>query len=259
MIAAADNLGQCQLRANRGVVWSPAEKGDRVSFAGRARWVLRTNCTCPLFVAPRAWLRRLQKSPGWDILRKTGEFVRGPRVWGLFCRLFQGMGGCYGSTHRQRFHTDRIAGGDCDHRDPDRPVVAGRAAGPGAGPHDTLLEQPEADRHGGAQLPRGQRLLPPGWNHPGLLLQYPQPYLLEHFHPALHGVPGPVRPVRFDGRQRGPGEQTGPRGAGGGLHLPYRGGDRETGLPPQRTGQWSAISPRLLPGHDRPELDVRNR
>ena len=42
----------------------------------------------------------------------------------------------------------------------DRPVVAGRAGGARGGPPRPVLEQPEADRHRPAQLPRHHRLVP---------------------------------------------------------------------------------------------------
>ena len=55
-----------------------------------------------------------------------------------------------------RLHADRVAGGDRDHRHPDRPAAARRPEGPrGRRPH-AVHEQPQADRPGAAQLPRRQ-------------------------------------------------------------------------------------------------------
>ena len=46
------------------------------------------------------------------------------------------------------------AGGDRDHRDPDRAVAAGGAGGARGGPARLLRQQPQADRHRPAPVPR---------------------------------------------------------------------------------------------------------
>ena len=56
-------------------------------------------------------------------------------------------------TPTSRFHPDRAAGGDRDHRRPDRPVAAGRAVGPRGRPPVPVRQQPQAARPGDAQLP----------------------------------------------------------------------------------------------------------
>src|SRR5262249_42181321 len=53
-----------------------------------------------------------------------------------------------------RFHADRAAGGDSDHRHPHRPPAAGGAEGPRGRRSHPVLQQPQADGAGGPQLPR---------------------------------------------------------------------------------------------------------
>ena len=59
-----------------------------------------------------------------------------------------------------RFHADRAAGRDRDHRGPDRPAAARRAGGPRGGPARPVRQQPEAARPRHAQLPRLARHVP---------------------------------------------------------------------------------------------------
>ena len=61
----------------------------------------------------------------------------------------------------RRVHPDRAAGGDRDHRRPDRPAPARGAGGPRGGPPRPVRQQPEADRPGPAQLPRRHGSFPP--------------------------------------------------------------------------------------------------
>ena len=57
-----------------------------------------------------------------------------------------------------RLHPDRAAGGDRDHRDPDRAVAPGGAGGARGGAADPVHQQPEAARAGGGRLRVDQRL-----------------------------------------------------------------------------------------------------
>ena len=65
------------------------------------------------------------------------------------------------SSHRRGrdrwVHADRAAGGDRDHRGPDRPAPARRPGGPRGGPAGPVRQQPEADRPRPAQLSRHAR------------------------------------------------------------------------------------------------------
>src|SRR5262245_43196007 len=54
-------------------------------------------------------------------------------------------------------YADRTAGGDRDHCRVDRSLAPRRPEGEGGGGPDVLLEQPEADEFGAAQLSRHQR------------------------------------------------------------------------------------------------------
>ena len=56
-----------------------------------------------------------------------------------------------------RLHADRIAGGDRDHRGPDRPAAARRPGGPRGGPAGPVHQQPQAARPGLPQLRERQR------------------------------------------------------------------------------------------------------
>ena len=61
------------------------------------------------------------------------------------------------------FHADRAAGGDRDHRRPDRAAPARRPGGPRGGPADPVHQQPQAARPGAAELPlRITNCFPPG-------------------------------------------------------------------------------------------------
>ena len=66
-------------------------------------------------------------------------------------------------TRSRRLHPDRAAGGDHDHRRPDRPAAAGGAAGPRGGAAGAVRQQPQAARAGGGQLRVGHRRLPARW------------------------------------------------------------------------------------------------
>ncbi len=56
-------------------------------------------------------------------------------------------------NRKTRIHPDRTACGDRHHRDPDRPLVAGRSAGKRGRPANSVQEPPQTDRHRPAQLP----------------------------------------------------------------------------------------------------------
>ena len=108
-----------------------------------------------------------RSSPG-DPAR-CGSFRRDDRYEGLPCSHHPGPQDRWlalseaGDFHAKTWlHADRTAGGDRDHRRPDRPAAAGRPGGPRGGPAGAVRQQPEADRPGAAQLPQRQRRLPDG-------------------------------------------------------------------------------------------------
>src|SRR4051812_11924752 len=61
-----------------------------------------------------------------------------------------------------RVHVDRAAGGDRDHRGPDRPAPARGAGGARGGAAVAMRQQPQADGHRDPELRRCQPLAPPG-------------------------------------------------------------------------------------------------
>src|SRR5688572_577650 len=76
------------------------------------------------------------------------------RVAGLYS--FSNPRGPYANAPLSRaawFHVDRTAGGDRDHRDPDRAVAARGSEGPRGGRAHQVRQQPQTARVGAAQLP----------------------------------------------------------------------------------------------------------
>src|SRR5438046_2391249 len=67
---------------------------------------------------------------------------------------FEIKGNCHAYLTLFRFHADRTAGGERDHRCPDRAIAAGRPDGPRGGAAHPVHQQLEADWPGPGQLPR---------------------------------------------------------------------------------------------------------
>ena len=156
---------------------------------------------------------------------------------------------------KARIHADRTAGGDRDHRRPDRPLAARRPGGPRGGAAGAMRQQPEADRPGHRQLRVGHRLHRLGIHQ---LLQQRQ----------LHSAAAATLPhSRGAGLQPGPADAatTGRVGAGWPCSCPTPSRRRSTTrststCPPgwRTTARWSIDSDQRLqlPVGEQPDADV---
>ena len=127
-----------------GRIWSPPPRpGDTPPTSSTRRGPSRTR-SAPVPGAPHpipVWARPCAGPPA------------DPRWAGAGAHL-PSRGTCHGPAPSLRLYADRAAGRDRHHRHPHRPPAARGPEGPrGRQPHE-VLEQPQADRPGRAQLPR---------------------------------------------------------------------------------------------------------